>query len=277
MLNSGRMIVNRQPIPALLPVAIERKRLSVDRIRGKQGNEFLGILIRAIGIAATGDHDRKPVGGPVTQDEQIPAGLAGRIGAARLQSIAFRGTPLLDTAVHFIGADLQEPLHPCQSRLFQKNACPHHIGAGKSARIENRTIDVGLCGAVDDALNPVFLKRGMHRLLITDIRMDETVLRMAGEVRQIFQVAGILQRIEIHDRMAAALNQATHQMRSDEPGTSRDKNTHLKLHPIRSGLRHKLVRRKERFNRAGIRPPPLQHIPRQLSGGNVGVVDIGNL
>ncbi|MCE3225420.1 MAG: hypothetical protein K0S58_3600 [Nitrospira sp.] len=64
---------------------------------------------------------------------------------------------------------------------------------------------------------------------------------MARQVREILKIAGILERVEIDHRMASALNQTTHHMRTDKTRATRDKNTHLKLHPIRPGLRHQLV------------------------------------
>jgi len=96
-------------------------------------------------------------------------------------------------------------LHPGLTRFLQQNTGAHDIRAGKGPGIENRPIDVRFRRAIDDALNAVCLQRGMHSFLITDVGMHKGVLRVAGQIGEIFQIAGILERIQIHHRMAAAL------------------------------------------------------------------------
>jgi len=155
-------------------------------------------------------------------------------------------------------------LHPGLTRFLQQNTGAHDIRAGKGPGIENRPIDVRFRRAIDDPLDAVFPQRSVHRFLIADIGVHKGVLRMAGQIGEIFKIAGILQRIQVHDRMMAALNQATHQMRSDKAGPARHENTHLELHPVRPGLRDELIGSQQRFDRAGIRPPAVQHIPGQF-------------
>jgi hypothetical protein len=49
---------------------------------------------------------------------------------------------------------------------------------------------------------------------------------MAFEILGVPSIAGVLQRIKIHDLMAAMDDQTPDEMRTNEPRSSRDKNVH---------------------------------------------------
>src|SRR5688572_13736098 len=132
------MVLYGQPVTALTSISIEREGLVVDRIRHEQRNKFLRVLVRPIGIAASGHHDRKPIGRPIAERQEISTGFASRIGTSRSQAIILRRRPSLDASIYFIRADLQKSLHPSATSLFKQYAGSHHIGPCKGSGVENR-------------------------------------------------------------------------------------------------------------------------------------------
>jgi hypothetical protein len=56
--------------------------------------------------------------------------------------------------------------------------------------------------------------------------MDESVARMTVQVLRVRTVAGIFERVEIHDIVSALNNQTTNQMRADKAGAARDQYVH---------------------------------------------------
>src|SRR4029079_1903553 len=110
MLDRRTMVPHGQPIAALASISIESERLIVDRIGDKQGDEFFGILIRPIGIAAPSHHYGEPIGRPIAECQEISTSFAGGIGTARSQAIGLARHAGLDATVDFVRADLQKSL-----------------------------------------------------------------------------------------------------------------------------------------------------------------------
>ena len=72
------VVVDVQPVTALLAVAIQRQRLIVERVGDEQRNQLLGMLTRAVRVGAAGDHDVHAVRLEVGKAEKV----AGRLAAA---------------------------------------------------------------------------------------------------------------------------------------------------------------------------------------------------
>ena len=225
------MVLYSQPITALTSISIEREGLVVDRIGHEQRNKFLWILVRPIGIAASGHHHRKPIGCPIAECQEISTGFAGRIGTSRSQAIILCRHPSLDASIDFIRADLQKSLHPGATSLFKQYAGSHHIGLCKGSRVENRSIDVGLGRSIDHPLNPMFTNEAFNQGLISNIPMHKCMPGMRLDRLEICGIAGIFQRIEIHHLMTTLNNQATNKVRPNESGPSGYEDTHLRALP----------------------------------------------
>src|SRR5262249_55882700 len=60
--------------------------------------------------------------------------------------------------------------------------------------------------------------------LVPDVAVDERETRVADQVGQVLEVAGIGQRVERHDLVVGLLEQVPDEVRRDEPGTTRDQN-----------------------------------------------------
>ena len=61
-INSGAMIVDKKPVAALPPFAVNRHRIIVAQIGDEKRNDFLGIGAGAIRVGGAGDDNRQMVG-----------------------------------------------------------------------------------------------------------------------------------------------------------------------------------------------------------------------
>src|SRR5687768_1872830 len=79
---------------------------------------------------------------------------------------------------------------------------------------------------IDHAFDLVLLQEAVDQRLISDISMDESIACMTLQIQRVRTVAGILERVEIHDIMSALNNQTTNQVRADKAGAARDQYVH---------------------------------------------------
>jgi hypothetical protein len=203
--DAAGMILDVHPVAHLQAVAVERDRLAVDQVRHEQRDQFLRILIGPIGVRTARDRDVDAVGRRVGEDLQVRTGLAGGVRRAGRERIALARGAVRDVTVDLVGRDLHEAKLARAGRLEQ-HVGPDDVGPQKGVRLEDRAIDVGLGGEVDDRLDT-----GTERLLdsprVTDIAVHEPVARVVGAVFEVGEVAGIGQRIEVDDAQPRPLAQ----------------------------------------------------------------------
>ncbi len=72
------------------------------------------------------------------------------------------------------------------------------IGSQERFRLENRTVDVGFCGKVDDRVDPVADRIG-NRDGVADVAADESVTRIAVDLAQVCDISGVRDRVEVND------------------------------------------------------------------------------
>src|SRR5208283_2367913 len=103
------MILYVQPITNVHAVAVDRKRLIVQRVGDHKRNQFLRKLVRAVIVRTSSNNDRGAEGMKVGKGQQIGGSFARRIGAVRMQRGRF-GKPSCRTqrTVDFVGRDMDE-------------------------------------------------------------------------------------------------------------------------------------------------------------------------
>src|SRR6266704_4269088 len=80
----GRAVVeNVEPVPHVLPVAVERQGLVFDRIGDEERDDLFRVLVRAEVVAAARDDHGQAVRRPERFREEIRRGLGGRVGIGR--------------------------------------------------------------------------------------------------------------------------------------------------------------------------------------------------
>src|SRR5699024_6212928 len=102
------VVLHIQPVPDLHPVAVHRQLLVVLDVVDHEWDQLFGEVVGPVVVGAAGDVDGHPVGVVEGHDEQVGAGLGGRIGAVGRQRGGL-GEVALGTqrAVHLVGGDLQ--------------------------------------------------------------------------------------------------------------------------------------------------------------------------
>ena len=98
------------PLPPLLSVAMDRQQLVVNCVGDVQRNQFLGVLIRTVGVRAAYHQRRQAVSLGSRQDQQLAAGLGGRVRTGWVQPVRLNRGARQHSAVNLIGTHLEEAL-----------------------------------------------------------------------------------------------------------------------------------------------------------------------
>ena len=80
---------------------------------------------------------------------------------------------------------------------FEEDERPENVGQDELARVDDRAVDVRLGGEMEDALDAA--ENAADELLAADIPVDEFMARVAGDVGQVVEIAGLGQRVEVDD------------------------------------------------------------------------------
>ena len=78
--DAAREVLHVDPVAHLQAVAVDRQRVAVERVEDHQRDQLLRVLVRAVVVRAAADQRLEPVGVVVGADEQVGAGLGGRVG-----------------------------------------------------------------------------------------------------------------------------------------------------------------------------------------------------
>ena len=145
--NRLAVIFHIQPVPDLHSVAIHRKRLSVEGVGDHQRDQLLGKLAGSVVVGGARDDHRQLVGPVIAQRQKIGAGFARRIRTAGLQRKLLVGFQRrVQTAVHFVGGNMNEALHAMRAHGLQQIEGAPQIGFKHGLRRENAAVHVGLGG-----------------------------------------------------------------------------------------------------------------------------------
>jgi len=98
----------------------------------------------------------------------------------------------------------------------------HHIRPDKLLGAEDRPIHMRLGGEVNHRFRLVFAKEAGNQLAIRDVAVHEDVARIAVQRRQIQQIAGVREAIQIHDALRFVDEPLQNEIGPNESGASRD-------------------------------------------------------
>ncbi|EKD34351.1 MAG: hypothetical protein ACD_75C02377G0001, partial [uncultured bacterium] len=224
------MIPDKQPVPHIFTVAVDRQGLVVQGVVEHQRNQFLRKLVGAVVIGTVGDAHRQPIGVEIGAGQVIRGGLGGGIRRTRIVGRGL-GKPagFAKRTVHFIGAHMEKarPAHPGIRRKpavfghFEQGKRSFDIGSDKCSGAGDRTIDMGFRGKVDDGIDQFFPEQLRHQVTIADIPADKAIPLPFFYPRKVLQVAGIGQFIKIdHPPVRMIAVQQPDKIGADEPASS---------------------------------------------------------
>src|SRR5438876_2519844 len=131
-----------EPVAYVLAVAIERQWRVIEGVRHEERDDLLRVLVGPEVVGRAGDQRRHPVGVPVGQHEQVPAGLRRRIRIGRSKGIALTGRAALDRSVHLVRADVDDARNLELFHGLQEREHAEDVGAQKLVGLIERTVDV---------------------------------------------------------------------------------------------------------------------------------------
>src|SRR6202035_1540095 len=98
------------------------------------------------------------------------------------------------------------------------------------AGIQNRAINVGLCGEIHNRIEPMSFKKFGNLYAIGNVATYELVPRVARNFVKVAQITGISEEIEINDvNIFAAAEDVTNETGADEPCSAGNENFHLRI------------------------------------------------
>lgn len=225
------VIVDVEPIAHVLSVAVDRKPLALERVQDDKRNELFRELVRPVVVRAVGGQRRKSVRCMHCPDEVIRGRLGRRVGGARrvrreLGECARRA----QRAEDLVGRHLEEAerarvrgiqLAPVRERRPKERERTDDVGLHEFRRLIDRPVHVRLGSEVHHPHGSVHFEQTRHERQVTDVAVDENVLGPLGQGREVLQVAGVREPVEVHDAYAST-NRVVYEVRADEAGATRD-------------------------------------------------------
>ena len=250
------VVLHVEPVAHVLALAIDRQGLAVADVIDEQRDQLLRELIRAVVVAAVGDHGGQSVG-VVEGPHEVVAGRLGRaVGAVRLvfevlreEAVAVsevvlsgaglraegrldaRGMGQLEGAIDLVGGDVVEPFPlvflgqglPIEFRGLQQAERAHDVGLGEGERVLDAAIDMGFRREVDDAIDLLVLHQLVDAVEVADVHPDELVVGFVLDILQIGQVAGVGQLVQVDDSVIGVfVHEEANNMAADEAGAAGD-------------------------------------------------------
>ena len=189
-LDAGAVILGVQPLPHLLAVAVDRQRLALEGVRDEERHELLRVLVRAVGVGAARDRGADAVGAAVGEHLQVASGLRRAVRARGAQRVVLERPPAcLEIAVHLVRRDL-DVARVVGARPLEQAHRPEHVGVHELLRAEDRAVDVGLGGEVDDRVAAGSRLRdgvGVGDVPVEELVLDPFQVRGVARVRQLVE------------------------------------------------------------------------------------------
>ena len=173
-----------------------------------QRDQFFREVVGTVVVGAVGGQNRQAVGVVVGAHKVIAGRLAGRVGAVRFVLVCFGEGWVVGSkrAINFIGGNVQETefvfcrffqLTVEGTYGFEQAEGADDIGLNEVFRAVNAAVNMGFGSKIDDGTRLMFGQQFGNQFEIADVAFDEKVPRIAVERRQVFQVAGVGQCVEI--------------------------------------------------------------------------------
>ena len=224
-LDGGAVVLDVEPIPHVLPVAIDRDGLALGHAGDGQGDELLGMLAGAVVVRAVRRQRGQAVGVVVSPHQVVAAGLAGAVGTVRRVGHFFMKLPrLAQGAVHLIRGDVQEPgglvSRPHLAGGVQQGEGAHHVGLDEGRGARDAVVHVALGGKVHQLAHPVPVQQVDHQLPVLDVALHQLD---ALQARNLLGIRGVGELVQDQDVViGVGAVPPMDEVRADEPGAAGD-------------------------------------------------------
>jgi hypothetical protein len=226
-----RVILDIEPVTHVHAVAVHGKRLVRQALDDHVRDQLLREVIGPVIVGAVRHHGRKIVGLVPRPHEVIGRCLARGIGRVRRIGRAFGEQALRpERAVDFVGRHVQQTeagaarrgeASPIAQRLLQQDEGTDDVGLDEFARTVDRTIDMAFGGQVHHEIGLVAIEQRANASAVADVDLGEGVARMSRALRNRGEVRGVGELVDVHDIRPGAIEEISHDGRTDEAGPSR--------------------------------------------------------
>ena len=236
------VVYDVEPVAYVFTLTINGEGLAVADVVDEKRDELFGELVRAVVVRAIRHDGRHTVGVVEGADEVVARSLGGGVGRVGIvgrgfeeEIIAVRSVAIgaceFECAIDFVGRDMVETLalvslgkaFPIEFGGLEEGERAHHVGAGKSKGIFDRTVDVALGGKVDNALYLVLLHEGVEGVEVADVHLDKRIVGLVLDVLEVGEVARVGEFVETDDMVVGILvDEKSNDVAADKTGTTGD-------------------------------------------------------
>jgi len=204
-------------------------KFALERVGDHERDQLFGKLERAVVVGRPGDRDVHLVGGAVGEGEEVGAGLGGGVGVGGAEGVVFVGfVRFVDGAVDLVGGDMDEAGDFVAPGGFEEVEGPVEVGADDGLGREDGAVDVGFGGEVDAGVGLDFGEDGLDGSGVGDIGFMEGVAGIGGDGGEVFEVAGVGERVDVGDvDVAGPGEREANEGGADEAGATGNGNFHL--------------------------------------------------
>jgi hypothetical protein len=190
------VIVDVDPVADVHAVAVEGKLFVMKGGLDEGGDEFFRVLAWAVGVGGTGDDHLLVVALDGCRTEEVCSGLCGRVGRRGVERTGIeKAAGRLDRAMNFIGRTLQKR-HGMGAADLQEMGHPGDIAVHEVVRVEQGTIDMGLCGKIEDPGDAMVVEEPGDELPIDDVAFREGKAWILIGTDEVAPISGIGQLVE---------------------------------------------------------------------------------
>ena len=237
------MIGDVEPVTNLLTIAVDRQWLACKRVDDHQRNELFGKMIRPVVVRAIGRHDWQAVGVVPSAHEMIARRLTRGIRAVGLVRVGLskRRIVWLQAAVDLVGAHVVETKSglvaisqalPISTSRFEQNEGALDIGFDEGTGPVDAAIHMAFGGEMHNGARLMLRDQRANELGISNVTFDEVMPWLTLEAREILQISGVGQRIQINDSLAGhrcILEPLEDEVTSNEACAAGDEYRHCEL------------------------------------------------
>ena len=223
--DGGAVVAHVQPVAHLQAVSVHGQRLSPQGRDDHARDELFGELVRPVVVGRAADGDEHAVGARIRGAQQVCPRLGRGVRAGRPQRRVFRAAPLrsVQIAVHLVGRDVVEALHPVPAAGFQQRLRARRVGAHEHRGVGDGTVDVALRREMDHGVRPVLFQRGVQRGAVGHVGAHEGEAGRAAKGRERLRVARVGELVQADQlRLRVFFAHVKEEIAADEPGAAGD-------------------------------------------------------
>ena len=234
------VILDKEPVADIFPLAVDRQRFALDRVTDDQRNQLFRELVGPVVVRTVRRHHGHLVRVERGADQKVARRLARRIRTVRRvgRKLGKRRVARLQSPVNLVGRNVEKvelclllsfQLFPVATHRIQQALGAQHVGRDERLRRVDRAVDVRLSGKVKHRVNLVLPQQLGYEGGIPDIAFDKYVPRVPIEIGQRTAVARVRQQIKIDqfgNFPVSALQRQTDEISADKSGAAGNEEVH---------------------------------------------------